>query len=178
MEVQSKAVHTSSIVCAPQPNSSSRLNNEQFRGLLLSYREHIVQKCLCHYAPSMELFKDFIPGNPRQRLSTKGKSISFAFLEILDLAMERKEDWERAQHEHQEKISKYKTRARRKKIEEKNSSRVVSIKFWGPQKPWYWQQNSDSSPKKNAYIYNFAYISGIHGSAHHSPSNAYGFKNY
>lgn len=33
------------------------------------------------------VFKDFISDNPRQRMNAKGKSISFAFLEILDLAM-------------------------------------------------------------------------------------------
>lgn len=82
--------------------------------------------------------------------NAKGKTISFAFLEILDLAMQRKQDWKRVQLELQEKISKYKKKARRTKVEEKNSSRVLSIKFWGPQKPWPWKQNCDSSPKKNA----------------------------
>lgn len=53
-----------------------------------------------------------IQGNPRQRLSTKGKSISFAFLEILDLPMEMEKYWERVQLELQENISKYKKRAR------------------------------------------------------------------
>lgn len=56
-----------------------------------------------------------IQGNPRHRLSTKGKSTLVAFLEILDLPMERKKYCERVQFELQENISKYKKKARETK---------------------------------------------------------------
>lgn len=113
MEAQSKVEHTSSILCAHQHSGNSCLKGELFRGSLLSYRDHAVQKCLWHYAPSMEnsskilsfVFKDFISGNPKQSLNTKSKSISFPSLEILYLTMERKEDRVRAQLGLQEKIS-------------------------------------------------------------------------
>lgn len=61
--------------------------------------------------------------------------------------------------EHQEKVSTVNIKENQKdqKLEENNSSTVVSFKFWRTQKTWQWKQSFDSSPKKNANIYNFAY---------------------